>query len=175
MSTVFNRVTLERRDGVPADSYAPAQWLVDPDLSGIVGVPDEYWKVVGDTVVEMAAAEKAAVDAQQLGVAKKEKLYEFEVAVDEYTAAHYDQAGQRMLLALLDETRRLPAPLVNREAYIQGALNWVKMVVGYYCQQGGAVMAQATIAGVQAVVLNLAQFDAADPHVHVPGALSIAT
>lgn len=170
MATVFNRATLERREGVPVSGYDPAEWLLDPDLAPVAGVSDDYWKIVGDSVVEMTAAEKTAKDAQILAVEKKNKLYEFEIAVDSYTQEHYDLPAQRMLLALLDESRRLAVPLLNREAYIQNALNWIKIVVGYYIQQGGAVMAQTTPAGVSAVALNLAQFDASDPHVSVPGA-----
>lgn len=175
MATVFDRATLERREGVPAASYDPAGWLIDPDLSAVTGVPDDYWKIVGNAVVEMSVAEKTAKDAQILGIEKKSRLYEFEIAVDSYTHEHYDLPAQRMLIALLDESRRLAVPLLNREMYIQGALNWIKTVVGYYCQQGGTVMAQATSAGVAAVALNLAQFDASDPHVSVPGALSFVT
>ena len=63
MATVFNRTTLERREGVPASSYDSSLWLIDPDLSAVAGVPDEYWKIVGDSIVEMTVAEKAAQDA----------------------------------------------------------------------------------------------------------------
>jgi len=173
MSTVFHRTTLERRGNVSAASFDPGVWLADPDLTPVAGVPDEYWKIVGDSVVEMAPAEKAAQDAQLLADAKKARLYEFETKAIGYTAEHYDQSAQTMLLALVDEAKRLAPPLVNREAYIQPALNWVKTAVGYYIQKGQEVMAQGTIAAVQAVVYDLAQFDASDPGVTVPGALSI--
>ena len=40
-----------------------ASFLINPDLSGVAGVPNKYWKIVGAAVQEMNAGEKAAVDA----------------------------------------------------------------------------------------------------------------
>ena len=36
--------------------------LVNPDVSALTSVPLRYWKRVGDTVVEMTAQEKSAVE-----------------------------------------------------------------------------------------------------------------
>lgn len=41
--------------------------LIDPDLSGVEGVPIKYWKRVGNKVVEMTVIEKQALaDAELL-------------------------------------------------------------------------------------------------------------
>lgn len=42
--------------------YPSADWLHDPDFSGVVGAPTKYWKVSGSSVVEMSQSEKDAVD-----------------------------------------------------------------------------------------------------------------
>lgn len=46
-------------DGV----YTTANWIHNPDLSGVASVVMKYWKTSGDTVVEMSAGEKTAADA----------------------------------------------------------------------------------------------------------------
>ena len=44
--------------------YTTENWLKDPDLSGVVGVPNQYIKVVGDTVMEMTTEEKILRDEE---------------------------------------------------------------------------------------------------------------
>ena len=48
---------------VNTPDYDPNVWVINPDLSGVVGVEQKYWKVVSGAVVEMTSDEKAAVDA----------------------------------------------------------------------------------------------------------------
>ena len=48
---------------------AVANYIEEPDLSGVQGVPPKYWNIVGDTVSEMNASEKAAVDAAETAAA----------------------------------------------------------------------------------------------------------
>lgn len=39
-----------------------ANYIEDPDLSSVVGVPSRYWIITGDTISEMFQAEKDVVD-----------------------------------------------------------------------------------------------------------------
>ncbi|MBT8428494.1 MAG: hypothetical protein KJN79_01140 [Gammaproteobacteria bacterium] len=48
---------------VNTPDYPVLDWIINPDLSALTGVPQKYWKVVGDTVVEMTQGEKDAADA----------------------------------------------------------------------------------------------------------------
>lgn len=65
MSNVVHRTTLEYRISVNLPDYDPSEWLIDPDLSRVRGVPHRYWKINSrDQVVEMSRSEKDAVDAQ---------------------------------------------------------------------------------------------------------------
>ena len=64
MATVLNRTTLDLIESAHTPDYDPAQWLINPDLSGVAGLPRRYWKIVGNDVVPMTAAEMAAVDAE---------------------------------------------------------------------------------------------------------------
>lgn len=70
MADVINRTATARGifrfiRSVNTPDFDPAVWLINPDVRTVrgAGVPERHWKVVGDTVVEMSAAEKAAVDA----------------------------------------------------------------------------------------------------------------
>lgn len=66
MANVVNRTTVQYLQFVNTPDYDPTSWIINPDLSALASVPQKYWKVVGDTVVEMDSGEKAAVDAALL-------------------------------------------------------------------------------------------------------------
>ena len=62
MADVLNRLTKQLLLSVNTPDYPPTEWIVNPDLSQVAGVPWRYWKIVGESVVEMTAEEKAIVD-----------------------------------------------------------------------------------------------------------------
>lgn len=74
MADVINKTTLEFRPSVNTPSFPTADWLINPDMSGVRGVPKKYWKLRGTAVVEMNATEKAAVDAAEAGRDKTEPI-----------------------------------------------------------------------------------------------------
>ncbi len=63
MSDVVNRTTLEYRRSVNTPDFPSADWIINPDLSAILTVPQKHRKINGDLVVEMTQSEKDAVDA----------------------------------------------------------------------------------------------------------------
>jgi hypothetical protein len=60
MANVINRTTGQYLVSVNTPDYLPADWIINPSVPD--GVAQKYWKVVGDSVVEMTAEEKAQVD-----------------------------------------------------------------------------------------------------------------
>jgi hypothetical protein len=48
-------------------------WLVNPDVSALADVPEKYWKVDGDAVVEMTDEEKIAKDELIRGPLEEQK------------------------------------------------------------------------------------------------------
>jgi hypothetical protein len=62
MADVINRLSREYRRSVNTPDYHLSDWLINPDLSRVAGVPWRYWKIVGESVVEMTTEEKAIVD-----------------------------------------------------------------------------------------------------------------
>lgn len=65
MADVLNRTTLQYLQSVNTPDYPVGDWVINPDLSGVTGVAQKYWKLTGDVVSEMSQAEKDAVDAAQ--------------------------------------------------------------------------------------------------------------
>ena len=75
MAHVVHRTTVEYRTSVNTPDFDPQDWIINPDLSALLGiVPRVYWKVSGDSVLEMSQAEKdardAAIAAAELAAAK---------------------------------------------------------------------------------------------------------
>lgn len=63
MSDVVNRTTGQYLKSVNTPDYPEADWIINPDLSALGRVPQIYWKVSGDSVIEMTQAEKDTVDS----------------------------------------------------------------------------------------------------------------
>lgn len=63
MSDVVNRTTGQYLKSVNTPDYPEADWIINPDLSALAGVPGRYWKISGDRVLEMTRAERDAVDS----------------------------------------------------------------------------------------------------------------
>jgi len=74
MSNVINRTTKQYKESVNTPDYPVADWIINPDLSALTSVPEKYWKIVGDDVVEMTQTEKDTVDTNetQSGIAGHE-------------------------------------------------------------------------------------------------------
>jgi hypothetical protein len=50
---------------VNTPDFSESDWIINPDLFLVEGVPLKYWKIVGDSVQEMTPEEKAIVDAAE--------------------------------------------------------------------------------------------------------------
>lgn len=74
MADVLNRSTKELRRSQHAPAYDPAEWIINPDLSAVNGVPQSRWIIDGDTVRPPDAGETAAFDAADLAAAKEAKI-----------------------------------------------------------------------------------------------------
>lgn len=55
-----------------ASAYPEREWLVDPSLLAVAGIPRHYWKVVGDLVLPMVGAETLQADEARLSALRRE-------------------------------------------------------------------------------------------------------
>jgi hypothetical protein len=74
MSDVVHRVSKQLLRSVNTPDYPAAEWLINPDLTLLETVPLQYLKVTGDTLAEMTAEEKLAVDYGTLEQARARYL-----------------------------------------------------------------------------------------------------
>ena len=75
MADVINRLTKEYKISVNTPDFPLSEWIINPDLSQVFNIPYKYWKIVGDSVIEMTAEEKAVADQPP----PKTELYPFEL------------------------------------------------------------------------------------------------
>ena len=66
MSSVVNRSTKVYLRSVHTPDYPIQDWVIDPDLSAVIGVDNKYLVVTGDIISEMGAAAKSVVDAAEI-------------------------------------------------------------------------------------------------------------
>ena len=69
MANVVHRTTKEFRRSVNTLDFDVGTWIINPDLSTLVGVPSKYWEISGDVVSAMNQAAKDAVDAADTATA----------------------------------------------------------------------------------------------------------
>lgn len=58
MANVLNRTTKVYLESVSTPDFDPADYIINPDLSAVEGIPSKFWKITGDAVSEMSQAEK---------------------------------------------------------------------------------------------------------------------
>lgn len=73
MSDVVNRTTVQYLKSVHTPNFPDADWIINPDLSALASVPQKYWKISGDTVLEMNTTEKETVDDTALAASVSAK------------------------------------------------------------------------------------------------------
>ena len=76
MGDYLHRTTKVYRQSIsPNELPEPlANYIEDPDLSAVVGVPSIYWIVIGDVITEMSQGEKDALDAFLLSAARDAEI-----------------------------------------------------------------------------------------------------
>jgi len=99
VANALNRITLQLKRSVNTPDYPIADWVINPDLSPVIGVANEYWKLLGDVVSEMSQAEKDAIDLANLEASKDTTANTIDV--DPYLRA--------FALIMLDEINNLRA------------------------------------------------------------------
>ena len=93
MASVLNRTTKEYRQSVHTPDFPVGNWIINPDLSAVVGFASKYWIITGDVVTLMDSAARDAVDLAE-EEARKDDI------ADRFDPIDFDRA---LVLTLLDE------------------------------------------------------------------------
>lgn len=97
MATVLNRTTKQLITSANTPDYPVADWIIEPNLSAVIGFASKYWIIIGDVVSLMDPAARAAVDAAELN------------AMRDAIAAALDSAEdilRALTLTIMDELNR---------------------------------------------------------------------
>lgn len=167
MATAINRTTYELHTGVQAASYDTNDWLVDPDLSAVSGVDPRLYVVDGETVRAANATEEQAVVNAWIP-------FRTEALIDdafEFIFEHYPRYAQDTLFLLYRLANK--TGLTNRANYISQMDMWAADVLSEYMYRSSLLPSQTTLAALEAVELDLEEFDDSDPLVSTTGALQI--
>lgn len=113
------------RQSVDTSQFPPADWLINPDVSQVIGVPSKYWaRPLTDPVTEMDQAAKDAVDiAAAAVITMGNRVF----VTDETTAVEGEGVRVRALIELFNKRDNY---LVNRIAELQAALDAMKASSG---------------------------------------------
>ena len=76
MGDYLHRTTKVYRQSIsPNELLEPlANYIQDPDMSAVAGVPSIYWIITGDVITEMTQGEKDTVDAVFLSTARDAEI-----------------------------------------------------------------------------------------------------
>lgn len=74
MANVIHRQNLTLLFSVDPSDYPAKDWIVNPDLSKVIDVPRNFWKISGNSVLPMTQQEQAAVTAAEAEASKQGEL-----------------------------------------------------------------------------------------------------
>ncbi len=86
MANVLNRTTKQYITSANTPEYPTAQWIIDPNMSAVVGFGSQYWIITGDVVTLMNQSQRDAVDAAALNAARDAKAARMDDLEDELRA-----------------------------------------------------------------------------------------
>ena len=66
MASVLNRTTKQYLSSVNTPDYNPAEWIISPDVSAVIGWDTKYWEISGDNVSLADLPTRNAIDAAEL-------------------------------------------------------------------------------------------------------------
>lgn len=126
MASVINRNTLEFRPTAHTpDFVGDPDWVINPDMSGVAGVPQRYWKMVGDVPTEMTQPEKDAVDAAALSAlnAQKEDLIKSRIKQDPLAGITVDVSASGLTIttsinSIIVDDQTVIVPDVSETKYV---------------------------------------------------------
>ncbi|MDH3450925.1 MAG: hypothetical protein OEN20_00790 [Gammaproteobacteria bacterium] len=125
MAAVLNRTTRQYIQFANTPDYPTVDWIINPDLSAVVGFDSKYWIITGDIVTLMDQASRDAVDAQEFADAAAASTAEAVAPI----AATNDPIGAR-IRGLVELLNKRDNYLVNRIEELQNALLAAKAATG---------------------------------------------
>lgn len=169
MANVLQRTTLELRFSVNTPDYDPSIWIINPDLSNVVGVPKKYWKIEGNTISEMNQTEKDVVDSALLPSIKSQKKSSLRTVAERLVLNQgYTDNIQRSLLTQYSKNKGKKA---NKAKYLEDWNDWIEKVEEEIKIKQAEIDDQTSISAVNAINIDSSTLIGLDPQVTISGAL----
>lgn len=112
MAADLNRTTKQYLPSANTPDYPVEDWIINPDMSAVVGYQPVYWVITGDVVSLMSQAERDAVDAAAVRSARDAAVAQLQQAEDVLRA---------FMLIVMDDRNLLAARLSSLLDAIDGA------------------------------------------------------
>lgn len=172
MANVLHKTTLQYKRSVNTPEYLDGSWLINPDTTIIATVPSKYWKVVGESLLEMTSGEKSTIDGLNLPTVKAAAKAVIARIIKQVIEENFPAEKQRTLFHLMQEARA--DGLTNRAAYLLPLWTWMKQGIQYNHNKDDAIDSAVDASEVAAVTLNMSAINNSIPDVSIRGALAIA-
>jgi hypothetical protein len=121
MADVLHKTTFRFMKSVNTADYLDGNWLINPDMSAIEGVPQKYWKVVGETVVPMSDEEIALVEAEELENYKQAAMNRIDAKTEEILARGFQFDGQMFSLSIAAQNNWTGMQVAVSQGYLTEA------------------------------------------------------
>jgi hypothetical protein len=156
---------LLRAYSVNTPDYSTSTWVINPDLSGVVGVPEYYWKVSGDNVVEMNNGEKNQIDATRLASAKTKRSAHLNDRAGYLLEMRYNGLRDLYLGMYTDAQKLKP----KKAKEIQKWVDWINLIAGNLNTKTNDVHKANTVDDVNAVSIDESTLLDQDPGLGITG------
>ena len=112
MAAVLNRTTKQYLPSANTPDYPVEDWIINPDMSAVIGVDSRYWRITGDVVSLMSEQDRNALDAAAVQSVRDAAVAQLQQAEDVLRA---------FMLILLDDRNLLAARQSSLLDAIDGA------------------------------------------------------
>lgn len=163
MAYVVNRTTKELKTSVNTPDYDSADWVINPDLSSVSGVPNRYWKIDGDTISPMTGPEREAVDAALADQDKAAKVAELKQTANNFIPDQgYSIQHQQSIQSMYSDGIRIRG---NARNYLQPFVNWFREVDDELKNKIEQVQSEPSYTGIQSVSIDTDSLSASNPNI----------
>lgn len=104
MSNVLNKQTFEYRKSVNTVQYMDGSWLINPDLTDVEYVPVKYWKIDGETIVEMSQEEKNIINNSEVEILRNTLIDQIDDKTAELIAEGFYVFSDKFSLSISAQT-----------------------------------------------------------------------
>jgi len=121
MAAVLNRTTLEYHTSVNTPDYPISDWIHNPVMSAVAGIPTKRWVVESEIVRAMTDAEN---DVANLAAEKKDKTAAIDTRTDQLIALGFTYVSKQFSLSIPAQSKMIGTHQVKDDPALVYPINW---------------------------------------------------